>query len=138
MFTLSDVLAHTMIQWENNIPHERGFYILFNFAGMPIYVGEGWLDDRIKTHFNSDAGTEYYNDACYCLWILTFDKNVACAYERAIYDDFASKGIPLTRNRKRPTGVPGKFPNYFAKIRLELAAIADWRSLLRNIAIQKL
>jgi hypothetical protein len=140
MLTLFDVHKYLINYWANirNIPHEQGFYLLFDVRGIPIYVGEGWLDERIKTHFNSNAGAQYYDDACYCFWVPTFDKNIARAYEKAIYDDFASKGTPLIRNRERPTGVSMTFPNCFAKARLELEAMTSWRSLLRGIAIRKL
>jgi hypothetical protein len=134
--TLKDLLQHTIVPWGSlaQIPHTQGFYLVFDQIGKLIYVGKGYGDERVMTHFTPNKPEEYFDEARYWFWYQTNDECRAKAYERAIYDDTVNEtGQPPSRNKVRPEGC-GDSP--YARL-VDGEAVENWSSFLRGITIQR-
>jgi len=132
-----DFLGHTTIERGSleAIPHIQGFYLLFDAKGEFIYVGKGFGDDRIKSHFNKNNVTDYYSDARYWVWIPTYDENEAFAYEKAVYDVHCQiTGCAPKHNDISPPGIPSPTDLFrIEAIKGEYRAREDWINFLTTV-----
>ena len=116
-----------------NIPHVQGVYLLFDTNGEFIYVGKGWGDDRVKSHFDKNRKDDYFYDACYWMWLPAFDENEAFAYEKAVYDVHCQlTGQPPKHNEIAPPGIPSAVLFRIEKIK-EQCAQEGWINFLATV-----
>lgn len=140
--TFLDLVNHTPFLpcSASDIPHEQGFYLIFDSQGEFVYVGKGWLDVRVKIHFDPTEKKEYYPEACFWCFFETEDEAQALAYELAVYDyHLAETGLPPKRNDKRPPGAATPISRRLDVSTLQdYLAKRDWKAFLRAIHIKRL
>lgn len=112
-----DAFEHTVLSFDE-IPRIQGFYLLFDENGHFIYVGKGWLDERVAIHFDpKQPQNTFFEEATYWTAYPTGNENEALKEERKIYDLWKKwTGLPPKRNQNVPEGPKneGDFDRYAA------------------------